>query len=78
MVQGATYDGDTFGIVMQEGIGSKYKGKDRASEDHININGEVFKLDQSDIKISYDQEIYDTKGAIVNLITIKTTSSEQN
>lgn len=78
MVQGATYDGDTFGIVMQEGIGSKYKGKDRASEDHININGEVFKLDQSDIKISFDQEIYDTTGQIVNLVTMKTTSSEQN
>ncbi len=78
MVQGVTYDGDTFGIVMQEGIGSKYKGKDRASEDHININGEVFKLDQSNIKITFDQEIYDSKGEVVNLVTMKTTSSELN
>lgn len=45
LVQGTTMQGDTFGIIMQEGIGQKYTGKDRASEDHININGEVHKLD---------------------------------
>jgi len=45
LAQGTTMQGDTFGIVMQEGIGQKYTGKDRASEDHININGEVHKLD---------------------------------
>ena len=44
-VQGKTLSGDTFGIVMQEGIGQKYKGVDRASEDQININGSVHKLD---------------------------------
>lgn len=45
-MQGVTDDGDAFGIIVQEGIGVKYRGLDRASEDHININGKVYKLDQ--------------------------------
>ena len=45
LVQGITSDGKAFAIVMQDGIGSNYSGKDKSSEDHISINGEVFKLD---------------------------------
>ena len=39
---------------MQEGVGYKYKKADRASEDHININGEVYKLDQTLIEFKAD------------------------
>ena len=49
--QGITSDGRSYGIVMQEGIGAKYPERDRASEDHINIAGEVFKLDQTLINV---------------------------
>ena len=41
---------------MQEGIGTKYTGKDRASEDHISINGEVFKLDRTVVFFELDEE----------------------
>ena len=44
-LQGVTEEGESFGIVLQQGLGSKYKGVDRATEDHINIDGKVFKLD---------------------------------
>jgi len=51
LAQGTTSAGDAFGIILQEGIGSKYSALDRASEDHINVNGEVFKLDQADFQV---------------------------
>lgn len=41
---------------MQDGIGSNYTGKDRASEDHININGEVFKLDRTVVFFEIDEK----------------------
>ena len=47
-------DGKTLGIVMQDGIGSEYSGRDRATEDHINLNGKVHKLDQTIVKFDND------------------------
>ena len=44
-----TEDGKTLGIVMEDGIGSEYCSRDRATEDHINYNGKVFKLDQTKV-----------------------------
>lgn len=41
---------------MQVGIGSSYSSADRASEDHININGEVFKLDQTMVEFKLNEE----------------------
>ena len=40
-----TSDGKTLGIIMSDGIGSGYSGQDRATEDHVNYNGKVHKLD---------------------------------
>ena len=40
-----TADGKTLGIIMSDGIGSGYSGRDRATEDHVNYNGKVHKLD---------------------------------
>ena len=50
---------------MQAGIGSKYT-KDRriSSEDHININGNVYKLDRTNVFFSRDEE---DGGEIVTL-----------
>ena len=45
ILQGVSESGDSFGIVMETGIGEAYTGTDRATEDHININGSVHKLD---------------------------------
>jgi len=53
---GVTDEGDVYGFVLQEGIGTKYQGADRASEDHININGEVHKLDQMKIEFKKNEE----------------------
>ena len=49
-----TPDGKTLGIVMQDGIGSRYTGRDRATEDHINYNGKVHKLDQTIVEFDSD------------------------
>ena len=64
LVQGITSAGDSFGIILQEGIGSGYSGVDRASEDHININGEVHKLDQTDFEVKPEGE-----GVVVTMQT---------
>jgi hypothetical protein len=46
-VQTHLADGRTFGLGIQDGIGAtQYKGKDRATEDHANIDGKVYKLGQ--------------------------------
>ena len=39
-----------------DGFGSDYHGADKASEDHIVINGEIYKLDVSEME--YDPEDY--------------------
>ena len=49
-----TTDGKTLGIVMTDGIGSGYSGRDRATEDHINYNGKVYKLDQTIVDFDAD------------------------
>ena len=59
LAQGVTDAGDYYGILLQAGIGSKYTGADRASEDQININGEVFKLDQ----IKMEHKVNDERSA---------------
>ena len=49
-----TPDGKTLGVVMQDGIGSGYSGRDRATEDHINYNGKVHKLDMTVVEFDAD------------------------
>lgn len=34
---------------MQDGIGSEYSRKDRATEDSITVEGKVFKLDRTEL-----------------------------
>ena len=46
-VQGVSEAGDAFGIVLADGIGGGYGSADRATEDHINVNGLVYKLDET-------------------------------
>ena len=53
---------------MQEGIGSKYTGVDRASEDHISINGEVFKLDKTTVFFELDEEKNAQKSGMSELM----------
>lgn len=53
---------------MQDGIGSQYSGKDRATEDSITINGKAFKLDGSKLEFDPDnllspRKITTVKGA---------------
>ena len=62
LLQGVSELGDTFAIAVQEGIGAKYSGKDRASEDFISINGEVHKLDQSRMNFEHLPEKSDIWG----------------
>ena len=57
---------------MQEGIGQKYSKTDRASEDHVNINGEVFKLDQTLVQIKPSAD-----GAADNAIHMSTYQGEK-
>jgi len=73
VTKAAENDGQSkpFGIVMQEGIGAKYPGKDRSSEDHINIAGEVFKLDQNLFEIKQGE------AADSIIATIKTIEAEE-
>ena len=52
---------------MQDGIGSQYTGKDRASEDHININGEVFKLDRTKVFFEIDEDELAERSAMDKL-----------
>jgi len=40
-------DGRDFGVVMADGIGSKYTQTDRATEDFISLGGKVHKLGQT-------------------------------
>ena len=47
ILQGKLKDGTTYGLLIQDGIGSEYKGKDRATETFITIDGKAYKLDQS-------------------------------
>ena len=49
-----TESGKTLAIVMQDGIGSEYSGRDRATEDHVNYNGKVYKLDQTTVEFDSD------------------------
>ena len=56
LAQGLTDAGDYYGILVQAGIGSKYTSADRASEDQININGEVHKLDQMHVEMKVNEE----------------------
>ena len=49
-----TPDGKTIGVIMQDGIGSRYTKRDRATEDHINYNGKVHKLDQTIVEFDPD------------------------
>jgi hypothetical protein len=43
-------DGRTFSFIVEDGIGTvQYKGKDRATEDHVNLDGKVYKLGQSKV-----------------------------
>ena len=63
LVQGVSEQGDSFGLVLQEGIGTNYKSLDRASEDHISINGQVFKLDKTKFDLT-DSEPGDLLGSI--------------
>ena len=46
-MQGVSDSGDAFGIVLADGIGGGYGSADRATEDHVNFNGVVYKLDQT-------------------------------
>ena len=56
LMQGYTDAGDAYGIVLSEGIGHKYPELDRATEDHININGVVHKLDKIDVVLTANEE----------------------
>ena len=76
LAQGFTQDGKSFGLVMQEGIGAKYTGKDRATEDHININGEVFKLDQISMDVQEDQKRSEATGSRQITVNFKTIADE--
>ena len=76
-MQGYTSEGDSYAIVMQEGIGSKYKETDRASEDHVNINGKVYKLDQSNFHFEYDEKKAKETGEHKWTLTIETTQNSK-
>ena len=58
-VQGVSESGDAFGIVLADGIGGGYGSADRATEDHINVNGVVYKLDGTRQENRKDQERID-------------------
>ena len=76
LVQGFSNDGRAFGLVMQEGIGDQYTGKEKASEDHISINGEVFKLDKIIMDVQLDQERTDAIGERAISVHMKTIEDE--
>ena len=49
-------DGTLMSLNLGDGIGSDYHSADKASEDHISINGTIFKLDVTEME--YDKSDY--------------------
>ena len=46
-----------IGLTLQDGIGSEYSGKDRATEDAITINGKAYKLNKSKLTINHADQM---------------------
>lgn len=49
-------DGQSLSISMSDGIGTNYSSNDRASEDFVQLNGKIYKLDQSELE--FDRKDY--------------------
>jgi len=49
-------DGKSIGISLSDGIGVHYSSNDRASEDFVQLDGKIYKLDQSELE--FDRKDY--------------------
>ena len=49
-------DGTLIALNMGDGIGSEYNSADKASEDHIVVDGVIYKLDVTEMQ--YDKNDY--------------------